>query len=164
MSYARPAGEFESVAINEVARTALVFCEHVFKRAEARLQTELSDGLPRVRAIPTQLHQVVINLVTNACHALPAAGELVRVRTLRGVDGDVVLEIADSGVGIHESDRARIFDPFFTTKKDGRGTGLGLSIVKNIVEAHRGQVTFDSRPGAGTTFAIHLPADATNAP
>jgi len=158
MSYARPSGELELVAINDVVRQALTFCDHVLKRADATLELRLTESLPRVRAIPTQLHQVLINLVTNACHALPAPEQTVRVGTSLTNEGrSLVLEVADSGVGIDASDREHIFEPFFTTKKEGKGTGLGLSIVKNIVEGHGGQISFDSTVGQGTTFYITFP-------
>jgi signal transduction histidine kinase len=158
MNYARPSGEPEIIGLNEVVRQALTFCEHVIKRAEAEVKLELADDLPRVRVIPTQLHQVLINLVTNACHALPDAGQQVTVATRRAPDGkSLLLSVADSGVGIDRADRAHVFEPFFTTKKEGKGTGLGLSIVKNIVERHGGTITFESQVGQGTTFHITLP-------
>jgi len=158
MNYARPAGDMEVVALNDVVRQALTFCEHVVQRADANIDLKLADDLPKVRAIPTQLHQVLINLVTNACHALPDAGQTVTVMTSRAADdASLMLIVADTGVGIDPADRAHVFEPFFTTKKQGKGTGLGLSIVKNIVERHGGTVTFDSRVGQGTTFYITLP-------
>jgi signal transduction histidine kinase len=158
MNYARPSGEPEIVGLNDVVRQALTFCEHVIKRAEAEVKLELADDLPRVRVIPTQFHQVLINLVTNACHALPDAGQAVTVTTRRGPDSkSLTLSVTDSGVGIDRADRAHVFEPFFTTKKEGKGTGLGLSIVKNIVERHGGSITFDSQVGQGTTFHITLP-------
>jgi signal transduction histidine kinase len=159
MSYARPSGEPEWVSINEVVRQALTFCEHVVKRAEADVQLELADELPKVHAIRAQLHQVLINLVTNACHALTAPGGRVMLTT-RLVEGGraVRISVADDGVGIPSIDRDRVFEPFFTTKKDGKGTGLGLSIVKNIVEGHGGTVTFESGVEVvTTTFVITLP-------
>jgi PAS domain S-box-containing protein len=156
VSYARPGGGFEQVSVNEVVRQALSFCEHVVRRAEARLVLELAEGLPAVDAIRSQLHQVLINLVTNACHALPAPELEVRVATRLG-PGGVELVVADAGIGIEPADLERIFEPFFTTKQEGKGTGLGLSIVKNIVEAHHGAITCDSQPGHGTTFTVTLP-------
>jgi signal transduction histidine kinase len=158
MSYARPSGEYEWVAVNEVVRQALVFCEHVIKRSEAEVTLHLGDELPKVHAIRAQLHQVLINLVTNAVHALPSSGGHVTLAT-ELVDGGAAVQVrvADSGVGISTLDRNRVFEPFFTTKKDGKGTGLGLSIVKNIVEGHGGSVEFDSQVGQGTTFFITLP-------
>jgi PAS domain S-box-containing protein len=161
MSYARPSGELEMVSLNEVVRQSLVFCEHLLNRVEAVVELRLAEGLPRVPAIRTQLHQVLINLLTNACHALPAPGQTIGVSTRLSDDGsELILEVSDTGVGIDEGDRARIFEPFFTTKKEGKGSGLGLSIVKNIVEGHGGRLTVDSRVGEGTTFQICLPIGA----
>jgi two-component system, NtrC family, sensor kinase len=158
MSYARPSGEVELVYANDVVRQALVFCEHVIKRADAVVELRLAEGLPRVRAIRAQLHQVLINLLTNACHALPAPDQIVRVTTSLTLDGKALLiEVADTGVGVDEQDRPHVFEPFFTTKKEGKGTGLGLSIVKNIVEGHGGTITFDSQVGRGTQFFMTLP-------
>jgi signal transduction histidine kinase len=158
MNYARPSGEYEWVSVNEVVRQALVFCEHIVRRGEAEVTLALADELPKIQAIRAQLHQVLINLITNAIHSLPAAGGHVTLAT-ELVDGGraVQVRVADSGVGIRTLDRDHVFEPFFTTKKDGKGTGLGLSIVKNIVEGHGGTVRFDSEVGQGTTFVITLP-------
>jgi signal transduction histidine kinase len=159
MSYARPSGEPEWVNVNEVVRQALTFCEHVVKRAEANVELKLADELPKVHAIRAQLHQVLINLITNACHAQTAPGGHVALTTTLVEGGRAVrVSVADDGVGITALDRDRVFEPFFTTKKDGKGTGLGLSIVKNIVEGHGGTVTFEGGlNGAATTFVITLP-------
>ena len=158
MNYARPSGEYEWVGINDVVRQALVFCEHIVRRGEAEVTLALADELPRVHAIRAQLHQVLINLITNAIHALPADGGQVVMATALVESGQAVqIRVSDSGVGISALDRDRVFEPFFTTKKDGKGTGLGLSIVKNIVEGHGGTVGFESHVGQGTTFVITLP-------
>ena len=164
MSYARPSGEPEWVSINEVVKQALTFCEHVVKRAEAHVDLTLAEELPKVHAIRAQLHQVLINLITNACHALTAPGGHVGLSTQVADDGrSVRIRVSDDGVGITALDRDRVFEPFFTTKKDGKGTGLGLSIVKNIVEGHGGTVTFESgQPGATTIFVITLPLQKEN--
>jgi two-component system, NtrC family, sensor kinase len=161
MSYARPSGEMEWVALDDVVKQALVFCEHVIKRADANVVLQLEEGLPRVKAIRAQLHQVLINLVTNACHALPEEGQTLTLAT--SCDGDCVrITVADTGIGIDAATRVHVFEPFFTTKKDGKGTGLGLSIVKNIVEGHGGTVGFESQVGAGTKFVITLPVTKEN--
>jgi two-component system, NtrC family, sensor kinase len=158
MSYARPSGEYEWVLVNDIVKQALVFCEHIVRRGEAEVTLTLGDELPRVHAIRAQLHQVMINLITNAIHALPPTGGHITIGT-EIVDGGraVQVRVADGGVGIGAHDRTRVFEPFFTTKKDGKGTGLGLSIVKNIIEGHGGQVRFESEVGMGTTFFITLP-------
>ncbi|HEY1586889.1 MAG TPA: ATP-binding protein, partial [Polyangia bacterium] len=125
MSYARPSGEYEWVLLNDVVRQALTFCEHIVRRGEAEVTLALGDELPRVHGIRAQLHQVLINLITNAIHALPPPGGHVTIGTGLVDSGRAVeVRIADSGVGIGTLDRAHVFEPFFTTKKDGKGTGL----------------------------------------
>lgn len=106
----------------------------------------------------TELQQVVVNLMVNAIHAMPDGGRL----TLRTFDRDeglrpgVVIEIADTGIGMVSEIRQRVFDPFFTTKRIG-GTGLGLSISQMLVSRQGGTISVDSEPGKGATFAIWLP-------
>ena len=115
-----------------------------------------------MRAIRAQLHQVLINLVTNACHALPAArrsGSSCRTAVVE--DGARAASSAPTSASASsELDRDRIFDPFFTTKKDGKGTGLGLSIVKNIVEGHGGTMTFEQPGRRGHDLPHHVAAHA----
>lgn len=123
-----------------------------------------------VLADPGQIHQVMMNLATNAYHAMePAGGDLtVRLyeddRPERLATGDrsepgtyLCLEISDTGCGIDPAIRERIFEPYFTTKEKGRGTGLGLATVHGIVQAHAGQIEVASQPGQGTTFRLFFP-------
>ncbi len=123
-----------------------------------------------VRADSNQLHQVILNLATNAFHALPEEqGEITLSldKTVlseeegirRGLKaGEYLLfSIGDNGKGIAEKDRPYIFDPFFTTKERGKGTGLGLSVVHGIIRKHEGEISFESEVGKGTTFTILLP-------
>jgi signal transduction histidine kinase len=158
VQYAKPAGsEMDVVSLSQVVRQSLSFCEHLFERSRVYLEQELDDGLPPVCAVPGQLEQVVINLVTNAVQACGAEGRVV-VSTRRTGDGEVAVSVADSGPGVPESDREKVFEPFFTTKTDGTGTGLGLSIVRNIVEQHRGRVRVASSDLGGALFVCELPA------
>jgi two-component system NtrC family sensor kinase len=158
VSYARPSGtEVDDVSLNEVVEQALSFCEHIIEDTHARLERDLSRSLPTVQAIRDQLLQVVINLVTNAAHALGDHGGQIRVRTWASGEAAVSLAVSDSGAGIRDEDRPHIFEPFFSTKPAGRGTGLGLSVVRNIIYAHGGQISFQTRPGSGTTFVVTLP-------
>jgi signal transduction histidine kinase/CheY-like chemotaxis protein len=126
----------------------------------------------RVRADPTQLHQVLMNLCVNARDAMPAGGRLMlAVRndliTPQSPPHDpplkpgpyVVLAVSDTGVGIPPEIRHRIFEPFFTTKGTGAGTGLGLATALGIVKGHGGTIAVESTPGAGTTFRVYLPAE-----
>jgi signal transduction histidine kinase len=101
---------------------------------------------------------VTLNLALNALQATPAQGR-VSLRTLvdpRG--GGACLEVADSGAGIPAEELEKIFDPFYTTKDPDQGTGLGLTICHGIVAEHGGSIEVESRPGAGTTFRVRLPA------
>jgi CheY-like chemotaxis protein len=130
----------------------------------------LRAGGATVLADPTQVHQVVMNLATNALQAMPSGGTLrlllepvhvgaPRITTTGTVEvGDyVLLEVADSGVGIASDIMDRIFDPFFTTKEVGAGTGLGLSMVHSIVTDLGGAIDVASTPGRGSTFTVYLP-------
>jgi signal transduction histidine kinase len=99
------------------------------------------------------MENVLLNLVANARDAMPLGGKLT-IQT-RNPDGSVVIDVRDTGVGMHPSTAARIFEPFFTTK--ARGTGLGLWSVLRKVKQHGGDISVNSEPGRGTTFEIHLP-------
>jgi len=156
VQYAKPPGfEVELVDFNGVVRQSLSICEHLFEKSAIEVVVELDEELPPVQAVPGQLEQVVINLVTNAAHAVETGGT-IRART-RSDHGQVVLEIADTGAGVPTSDRDRIFEPFYTTKADGKGTGLGLPIVRNIIEQHQGQIAVDTSDLGGAAFVVRLP-------
>jgi signal transduction histidine kinase len=121
---------------------------------------ELAPELPPLSAIPGQLEQVMINLITNAAHAVEGANGgtgTVWVRTAVIDDARVAVIVADSGPGVPEAERTRIFEPFFTTKVDGKGTGLGLPIAKNIVEQHQGAIAVDQAAEGGARFTVTLP-------
>src|SRR5262249_47465702 len=124
----------------------------------------------RVWGDPGELHQVVLNLIVNACDAMPQGGSLeislqnlyveheILVEGGRLPPGPYVrLQVSDSGTGMPEEIRTRIFEPFFTTKEPGKGTGLGLSTVHAIVKRAHGGIAVESAPGQGTTFQIYFP-------
>ncbi|KAB2888214.1 MAG: PAS domain S-box protein [Desulfobulbaceae bacterium] len=126
----------------------------------------------KVFADPTQLHQVLMNLATNAFHAMEQTGGRLEI-TVSDVEYSevdisvgrnvvpgqfVLISVADTGNGIPPEIRERIFDPYFTTKEVGKGTGMGLSIVDGVIRSYGGCITFESEPGMGTTFTVALPA------
>lgn len=125
-----------------------------------RLELDLAPSLPPVLGDSGQLQQILMNLISNARHALlgEKAGGVISVRTRIADSGRVILEVSDSGPGIPEADRNRIFDPFFTTKPAGIGTGLGLSIVMGLVHQNGGNIRVQSAVAQGATFSIDFPA------
>jgi signal transduction histidine kinase len=117
---------------------------------------EYGTEVPMIDAYAGELNQVWTNLIDNAVDAMGESGTL-RVAT-RVEDGEVVIEIADTGPGMPPDVVARAFEPFYTTKDVGKGTGLGLDIARRIiVERHRGQIMIDSRPGE-TVLRVKLPS------
>ena len=129
-------------------------------RHRARVVTKL-DEAPLLLGNEGRLGQVILNLLTNAMHALADSNaEDHEVRVTTGVDeaGDIVVEVADTGPGIPPHVLEHVFEPFFSTKPVGHGTGLGLSISRSIIAAHGGTIDVHSEPGRGATFRIVLPA------
>lgn len=144
--------------------------------ANVQIAYETIGELWPVRVDPTQLRQVVANLVLNAKDASGGHGTITIVaenvareavessRPVNATPADYVrVAVTDQGSGMTEEVMARAFEPFFTTKTDGRGTGLGLAMVEGIVQQAGGFVTVESRPGAGSTFALYLPGSSTPA-
>ena len=149
------------VLVNDVVRAAVELLAYELRTDNVEVLLDLAEDLPVLWADGHQLHQVLVNIMANAHHALrqcSAAGRLLSITTRSDTATHrVQLEIADTGPGIPEEVRAKIFEPFFTTKPAGQGTGLGLSLCRGIIEEHGGVITVVSEPGQGTTFAITLP-------
>ena len=146
---------------NAVIESAVTLVRHLVDKSTDCFSVTCDPGLPRVRGSFQQLEQVAVNLLTNACDALPSRDRAIRVSTRFDVAAArVLIEVADEGTGIADEHRARIFDPFFTTKQDRAGTGLGLSISYGIVRDHGGELVLDSTPGRGTVATVRLPSAA----
>ena len=157
------APRLERVDLNAVARAAIRLAGPAVRKATHRFETDLAEGLPAVRGNAQRIEQVVVNLLVNACEALPDADRAVRLSTRADGAGRVLIEVWDEGVGIPPEHLSRVEEPFFTTKRERGGTGLGLSVSATIVQEHGGTLAFASSPGAGTTATVSLPV-ATEGP
>ncbi|HET8575725.1 MAG TPA: PAS domain S-box protein [Methylomirabilota bacterium] len=152
--------ERKEVRLNQVVEEAVELLAYPLRVDDVNVTLRLAPELPVLWADPHQLHQVVVNLITNAHQAMRAAApprRLVLTTTVDADGGTVALEVADTGPGIPTEIRARIFEPFFTTKPEGQGTGLGLPLCQGIVESHGGTIRVESEPGHGAAFTIEIP-------
>jgi signal transduction histidine kinase len=143
------------VNLNQVVEEGLYFVEPRCAKAGIELVRALAPELPEISADPSQLHQVLVNLVVNAVQAMPRGGKL-RIETLAG-QGNVSLIVKDTGIGMPEEVKKKIFTPFFTTKDVDQGTGLGLAVVHGIVTSHGGSIRLESEAGQGARFEVELP-------
>jgi signal transduction histidine kinase len=156
-----PSADKAPTDLNAALRNTLTVARSEYKYV-AEVE-ELFDDLPLVNADVGDLGQVFLNLIVNAAHAIEDSrddgGPLGRITVSTHVDGEhVVVSVSDTGGGIPPEVADRVFEPFFTTKDVGRGTGQGLAIARTIVvDRHNGSLTFETAPGAGTTFHIRLP-------
>ncbi|MBU4130086.1 MAG: response regulator [Proteobacteria bacterium] len=130
------------------------------------IQQDLYDAPDHVLANPTEIHEVVMNLCTNAYHAMEKSGGILRLCLTKAVpnpdlnlpSGDYCcISVRDTGIGIPTEMEKNIFDPYFTTKETGKGTGLGLSVVHGIIKKYQGAITVESMPGKGSVFNVFLP-------
>ncbi len=136
------------------------------------IEVLVEESLHAIKADPTQIHQILLNLCTNSAHAMELDGGKLQLR-LANIQLDektavafhdlkpgkyVQLTVSDTGQGIEESIQERVFDPYFTTKETGKGSGMGLSVVHGIVKSHHGGIVVDSHPGKGTSVTVYFPA------
>ena len=152
--------ERASTDLNGVVREAVELIAYPLKVDGIEVTLDLAPDLPQLWADSNQLHQLIVNLITNAHHALRER-ERPRKLTLSSAfdagEGVIHLAVADNGPGIPADVRQRIFEPFFTTKPVGKGTGLGLSLCQSIVVDHGGTMEVASEPGRGAVFSMKLP-------
>ena len=161
--------ELKPLPINPIVKEALKLLRASLPSTIHIDQQITSEAM--VMADPTQIHQIMMNLCTNASHAMEEKGGTLTVDLVEtNLSADqarripdlmsgryLKLGVRDTGQGMSEAVRQRIFDPFFTTTEHGKGTGMGLSVVHGIVKTHRGAISVESRPAEGSTFSIYLP-------
>lgn len=144
---------FESCDINTTLQASLNLLRNEIKY-KAELITHFAN-IPPIDCIVSQIGQVFVNIIANACQAIEGFGTLT-VSTKVDDDG-VEVSIADTGIGMNDTQMAKAFEPFYTTKPKGTGTGIGLSISADIVQRHHGKISVSSEVGSGTTFTVWLP-------
>src|SRR5439155_8518093 len=161
LAFARAGGSQRTlVDLNDIVRRTFALRSYHLTTLNIAVTLELSPAEPKFWADPSELQQMLLNLLINAEQALVSVEtpRTIVVRTAASED-EVRLEVADSGPGIAPEIRARIFDRFFTTKPEGVGTGLGLSICYGVAREHGGRIWADSPPRGGATFYVALPRD-----
>lgn len=153
--------KLEPLDVSDVVDELLPLLRHAARQRGVVLESSARHDGTRVRGDAGQLQQVLMNLVVNAFEATPAGGRVTTVTAPIARDGrpGVALTVTDTGTGIDPEVMGRIFEAFFTTKSRGQGTGLGLAICRDIAKAHGGELSVESRPGAGATFTLWLPAE-----
>lgn len=168
LTYSRSTGEeVQPLAVSHIIKETAKFLGASLP-ASIRIKQEIHQPEPLVLADPTKVHQVLMNLCTNAAHAMREEGGVLRIN-LYAVEGESVrcaleartylcIEVQDTGKGMPPAEMDRVFDPFYTTKSPGEGTGLGLAVVQGIVQSLKGNVEVQSAPGQGATFRVYLPA------
>jgi PAS domain S-box-containing protein len=157
LKFSRVSGsEYSELDLNKVVRETLSLLEPMLRASKITVNTQLSRVLPLIYANSGKLQQVFMNLIMNACDAMPRGGDLTIVTT-DCEDSFVRVEVSDNGVGIAPEHLSKIFDPFFTTKSTSRGTGLGLAVTYGIIREHLGKIEVQSALGRGTLFRVELP-------
>jgi signal transduction histidine kinase len=147
------------VDINKTVNAAISILHHEIVKYTDNFHAELKNNIPLIMGNNQQLGQVVINLLMNACQALPSRQCGIWIST--GYDastGQVIFSVKDEGGGIPKDLRNRIMEPFFTTRVDEGGTGLGLTISNSIIKNHNGVLDFTSEHGTGSVFSVRIPA------
>jgi CheY-like chemotaxis protein len=152
--------EFTPLSLNELITDVINVTQPRWKEQTQKkgIQVELVRNLgkiPKILGNPSELREVMTNIVFNAVDAMPNGGGITITTSIQAEDW-VEMRIADTGIGMAEEVRKRVFDPFFTTK-GVTNTGLGLSVSYGIIKRHGGEILVESEPGKGTTFIIHLP-------
>ena len=146
------------IKLNDVVKAVAHMVQPDAAAQSCKIEISLSPELPAIEGDPTQIQQVLINLVHNAVDAMhdtPPGRRIVEIATNRNGDATICVAVRDYGSGISETTRERLFEQFFTTKEEG--LGMGLAIVRSIVEAHGGSVAAENAEGGGARFHFRLP-------
>jgi two-component system sensor histidine kinase HydH len=155
LEFARPSElKLKPTNINELLEHSVRLIQQDAKSNNIEIDLSVGDDLPSVLLDPDRFSQALLNLYLNGIQAMDEGG-MLSVKSTHGKNGEIKVEITDTGKGIDLDDVNKVFDPYFTTKS--KGTGLGLAIVHKIVEAHHGEIKIRSTPGKGTVFTLLIP-------
>ena len=160
LSFARKTDStINDVQVNEVIMEMVSLTDKMARYNNVIIETNLNKGLPYIRISPSELQQVILNLINNGIDAMEKTGGIIKIKTKVSTieKNHLVISMEDNGPGIAKDNLDRIFDPFFTTKAVGKGTGLGLSICYGIIQKMDGKIDVHSQVGIGTKFRIWLP-------
>ena len=149
--------EFTSINLNEVLDAVIALTRHKMELQNIKLVRQNDPAALMIKGDHNRMQQALLNLMFNAIEAMPEGGQLDVVSRVDATSNEAVIQIRDTGSGMHPEHLDHIFDPFFTTKKEGEGTGLGLSIVYGVINNHRGQIAVDTTQGQGTMFTLKIP-------
>ena len=164
LSFARKTDPtLKTAQMNDLVREVVSLSEQRARHGNVRIMMNLQDSLPTVNVSPSEIEQVLLNIINNSLDAIDTKEGMIEI-TSRAEEDYVVVDMADNGPGIPEANLSKIFEPFFTTKPVGKGTGLGLSICYGIVTKMGGEIKVDSELGTGTTFHLYIPLPDHNAP
>jgi len=156
--YRRDTSDRELLDVNEIIREMITLLHDKADRNSISIRTELDSELPPITADRVQLQQVLMNLMLNGVEAMKDTNGELTVTSKRTDDGQLLISVSDSGIGLPAGEGGRIFEAFFTTK--AQGTGMGLSISRRIIESHGGRLWACANTGPGATFQFTLPTDA----
>jgi signal transduction histidine kinase len=148
--------------INEVITDTVPLMRDEVYRHSISMRTELDPELPRISADRVQLQQVFMNLMLNAIEAMKETGGELTIKSQLANDGQLVISVSDTGIGLPADKAGQIFEAFFTTKP--QGTGMGLAITRSIIEAHGGRLWATPNSGRGATFLFAVPAEVASQP
>jgi signal transduction histidine kinase len=154
--YQKGSSQLEAVDVNEVIKEMVVMLRNEANRHSVAIHADLAAGLPKVMADRVQLQQALMNLMVNGIEAMRETGGELSVRSHPAGDGQLLISVADTGVGLPADNLNKIFDAFFTTKS--QGTGLGLAITRSIVKSHGGRIWATVNSARGATFHFTLPS------
>jgi PAS domain S-box-containing protein len=153
--FQKGSSQLETVDLNQMIEEMVIITSAQANRHAVRIRTDLGQGFPNVTADRVQLQQALMNLMLNGIEAMQGTGGELRVSSRSTLDGQLLISVSDTGVGLPVEDLDKIFNAFFTTK--AQGTGLGLAIARSVIESHGGRIWVTANSGGGATFQFTLP-------